>query len=305
MDGSFAANLAPRLSRHADGEGQTQTAIPNLLIIRRTSPDRPFEGAYKPLICLVAGGAKRVSFGADSIDIGKGEMIITAAETPVSSRVAATQAEPFLAVSLLLDLNTLADLAALLGLKPEAEQRDCPVSRIDASPGLLDALGRLTELLDAPAHIPVLAPLIEREIAYRVLCHPSATALRRVASDSRGMASVRRLAAWIKDNPTRDVRVAELAAMAGMSAASLHRHFRAATSLSPLQFQKQLRLHEARRRMLVLAEDVGVAAHQVGYQSATQFAREYKRLYGDSPARHVAEARKRGLIASPRRNRCD
>ena len=298
MDGSSLADLARRLSRHTDSEGQTETAIPNLLIIRRTASERPFEGAYKPLICLVVEGAKRVSFGAGSIDVCQGEMIVTAAETPVSSRVAATRAAPFLAMSLLLDLDTVADLAAQLGLEPGTERRSLPISRLDPSPELWEALGRLAGLLDTPTHIPVLAPLVEREIAYRLLRHPSATALRLVANDSRVMASVRRVAAWIKDNPTQDVRVAELAAMAKMSAATFHRHFRAATSLSPLQFQKQMRLHEARRRMLVLSEDAAVAAHQVGYQSAAQFSREYKRLYGDSPTRNVAKGRDKGMIAS-------
>ena len=299
MDGFSHTDLARRLSRHADSEGQTETAIPNLVIIRRTTSERPFKGAYKPLICLVVEGAKRVSFGAESIDVGPGEMILTAAETPVSSRVAATRAEPFLAMSLLLDLEMVADLAAQLGLEPETERLSPAISRLDPSPELWEALGRLAGLLDTPAHIPVLAPLVEREITYRLLRHPLATALRRVANNSRAMASVRRVAAWIKDNPTQDVRVAELAAMAGMSAATFHRYFRAATSLSPLQFQKQMRLHEARRRMLVLSEDAASAAHRVGYQSAAQFAREYKRLYGDSPTRHVTKTRQKGLIAPP------
>ena len=290
MDGFSHTDLARQLSRHADSEGQTETAIPNLVIIRRTTSERPFKGAYKPLICLVVEGAKRVSFGAESIDVGPGEMILTAAETPVSSRVAATRAEPFLAMSLLLDLEMVADLAAQLGLEPETERLSPAISRLDPSPELWEALGRLAGLLDTPAHIPVLAPLVEREITYRLLRHPLATALRRVANNSRAMASVRRVAAWIKDNPTQDVRVAELAAMAGMSAA---------TTLSPLQFQKQMRLHEARRRMLVLSEDAASAAHRVGYQSAAQFAREYKRLYGDSPTRHVTKTRQKGLIAPP------
>ncbi|MCD0504785.1 AraC family transcriptional regulator, partial [Bordetella petrii] len=282
--------LAALVNRHAPRDGLFATAIPELSFFRSSLPSELVVGVYRPSLAILVQGAKRVEVGEDVYEYSASHYLLTSVDLPVASRITlATPDTPYLCFVLDLDPQATADLQADTGLPPPPEAdagRGLAVARL--SPPLLDAALRLTRLLDTPADIPVLAPLIRREICYRLLTGELGARLRHIARNEGPSHQVRQAIAWLQTHFNRPLRIEHLAQTVNMSTSSLHHHFKAVTAMSPLQYQKQIRLQEARRLLLAGVTDAGAAARQVGYESASQFSREYSRLYGAPPLRDVA-----------------
>ncbi|MQB42687.1 AraC family transcriptional regulator [Rhizobium sp. ICMP 5592] len=282
--------LASIIARFATGDGEHRTPIEGLNLYRQSAATVWQHGAYRPCFAIVVQGRKTLTVGADIYHYGVGEYILTALDLPVSTQVTNVGSEtPYLCFGMALDSERLKELLSRVSIPREAVAAE-PVRGLavnPASPELLDASLRLLRLLDRPEDIPAMAPLIEQEILYRLLTGPNGPRLLQVAMAESQSNRVARAIAWIRGNFAQPLRIEELAERAGMSVSSLHHHFKAVTAMTPIQYQKQLRLHEARRLMIVEQLDVGSAGHRVGYQSPSQFSREYSRLYGLSPLRDV------------------
>jgi AraC-like DNA-binding protein len=256
----------------------------------------PVIGMYQPRFCLVLQGAKEVTIGERRMRYDPNNYFIASLEVPATGCVIeATQSAPYLGISMALDADMLAQLIAETPARDDGETASFAVSPVTAE--LLDPCVRLMRLLDTPADIAVLAPMLQREIFYRLLQGPQGGALRQIARGDSRLGQVRRAIAWIRDNFDQPMRVESLAEIAGMSAASFHRHFKAATAMSPLQYQKSIRLQQA-RRMLATKQDAARVGYAVGYESASQFSREYARQFGLPPARDAARLRAGGVEAT-------
>jgi AraC-like DNA-binding protein len=285
--------LAAMVGRFAKADGGHQTAIAGLTLFRRSAPGPQFHGVYEPALSLIAQGAKRVMVGDDTYDYDHVHCLVTSVDLPVISQVMrASGDEPYLGVVLDINPRRIRELMAEPGLpKP----RPIPVGRGMAvnslSVPILDAVVRLVRLLDTPQDIPVLGPLLEREILYRLLTGEQGMRLRHIAVADSQMHQVSKAIDWIRKNFAQPLRIEVLAQTVNMSASSLHHNFKAITGMSPLQYQKRLRLQEARRLMLAEMLDAAPAAHQVGYESPSQFCREYGRLFGAPPGRDIAQLR--------------
>lgn len=283
--------IASIAARFASGEGDTRTAIEALGISRRTSPSAPCHGSYRPCFAMVIQGAKSVQLGGDTINYGAGDYLLTSLDLPVAWRVVEASSEvPHFCITLAISGDKVLELMGRMESdrrpKPARGQRGIIVNA--ATPELLDAAVRLMRLLDCPSDIPAMAPLIEQEILYRILTGPAGGQMVNIAmSDSQGN-RIARAIGWLRTHYASPLTIEELAEHAGMSVSSFHHHFKSITAMTPVQYQKQLRLHEARRLMLAEGLDVGSAGHRVGYKSPSQFSREYSRLYGMSPARDMA-----------------
>jgi AraC-like DNA-binding protein len=280
---------------------RTETAIPRVAISTGWAATRPLPGLYPPTLCLVLQGAKQVTIGAHVLRFDQASYFVAAVELPATGCIVEASAEhPYLALNLALDREALAALLAEVPARGDPPAAGFAVSAVTAE--LLDAWRRLLGLLDTPQDIPVLAPLFEREILYRLLQGPRGGVLRQVVRADSRLSQVRQAIAWIRTHYDQPLRIERLAHQAGMSAASFHRHFKAATALSPLQYQKRLRLQQA-RQLLVANHDAAGAGYAVGYESASQFSREYARLFGAPPARDAERLRGDGTalaeIAGP------
>ncbi|MBO9098811.1 MULTISPECIES: AraC family transcriptional regulator [Rhizobium] len=282
--------IASIAARFAPGEGEFKTAIEGLGISRRSMPSAPCHASYRPCFAMVIQGAKSLQLGTDTINYGAGDYLLTSLDLPVAWRVVEASPEvPHFCITLAISPEKLLDLLSRTDIQrpaePAAGQRGMMVNI--ATPELLDAAVRLLRLLDNPSDIPAMAPLLEQEILYRILTGPAGGQLINIAvADNHGH-RIARAVAWLRENFARPLRIEELAEHVNMSVSSFHHHFKAITAMTPVQYQKQLRLHEARRLMLIERLDVGTAGHRVGYQSPSQFSREYSRLYGLSPLRDV------------------
>jgi AraC-like DNA-binding protein len=282
--------------RHVTGRA-TETVIAGLRFHFSTEPTPPNVGVFEPAVCLVLQGAKRVTIGDRQLRYDPASYFIASVELPATGCISeASAAEPYVAVSLTIDRDALAGLITEIAAQDAGETAGFAVSPVTAP--LLGSVHRLVELLDAPHDIAVLAPLLRREILYRLLQGDQAAMLRQIARSDSRLSQVHRAIGWIRSNIDETLGVEALAALAGMSKASFHRHFRAATAMSPLQYQKTLRLQEA-RRLLLANSDAQAAAYSVGYQSASQFSREYARLFGAPPARDAVRLRREPVEALP------
>lgn len=288
--------LAALIARYATADGDIMTPIDGLFIGRRSGPTEPIHKGQHACFALVAQGAKSVTVGSETHHYGVGSCIVVSLDLPVISRVTeATPDVPQLGMGMLINGDRLREVIARLPVPHPAFT--APVRGIgvnQAAPELLDAALRLLRLLDTPADIPAMAPLIEQEILYRLLTGPDGPRLLNIARADTPGNRIARAVAWLREHFARPLRIEDLAGDCGMSVSSLHHHFKAVTALTPVQYQKQLRLHEARRLMLVESCDAGTAGHRVGYLSPSQFSREYSRLYGCPPARDIETLRVRG-----------
>ena len=283
--------LARLLEQHAGVDGVHATAIPELKLYRTSAPTMPSKVLYEPSLCLIAQGAKYVMVGTDEHRYDTQRYLLVTADIPTTARVVdATARAPYLALRLRLDPLEVGELVAQLG--PQEERPPAyalGVSRLD--PELLDPVIRLMEMLPRARDARMLAPLVRREITYRLLIGPQGARLRQlVAGDDQGQRITRTLR-WLKAHYSDPMTVDTLAELAGMSPSALHRHFRAVAGMSPLQYQKHLRLHEARRLMLSEALNAAEACFRVGYLSPSQFNREYRRLFGAPPRRDIETLR--------------
>ncbi|HEX4584125.1 MAG TPA: AraC family transcriptional regulator [Burkholderiaceae bacterium] len=268
-------------------EGAVESAVPGLSLYRILRPSGPTHAVQTPALGLIAQGSKQLLVGDELYEYDPGHYLVTSVDLPVVvKRTVASPSKPYLGLRLALDVGEIGELIGHDGL-PAAHHEDASrglyVHRL--GPSMLDAVVRLLRLLESPQDIPILAPLIKREILYRLLTNGPGERLRQIAlrdSNTRRIATAIRL---LRGNFSEKLRVETLARNAHMSVSSLQHHFKAVTALSPLQYQKQLRLHEARRLLFTGDIDVSIVAQRVGYGSASQFSREYGRLFGASPLR--------------------
>lgn len=277
------------LARHHAGGTARVTITPSASVLVSESVTGPIPTVYEPMLCLVLQGAKHVMIGDRMLRYDPASFFIASVELPVCGQIVEASSErPYICATLLLDRDLLASLIPAVPVQPDGQTAGFGVSPVTQK--MLEPWSRMLALLDAPEDIPVLAPLLEREILYRLLQGPQGGALRQIARADSRLSQVRRSMEWIRTHFDKAIRIETLAELAGMSPASFHRHFKAATAMSPLQYQKMLRLQEARRLMVVSASTTQ-AAHRVGYESASQFSREYARMFGVPPSRDAGRLR--------------
>jgi AraC-like DNA-binding protein len=288
MDVALEA-LGKSIAHWTEKGDQPMTAIPGLSLSRRDAPTQPTSHMYEPIICLIAQGAKRVLLGDDTYVFDAHHFLITSLDLPtVVQIIQASREKPYLSLRLKLDQREISQLMVDSNLPPpRAQQSSRGMATGEVTLPLLTACQRLIDLLAAPQDIPILAPLIQREILYRLLVGDQGVRLRQIASAGSQSHQIAQAIDWLKSYYTLPLRIDDLAAQVHMSTSTFHHHFRALTAMSPLQYQKWLRLNEARRLMLTERLDAATAAFQVGYESPSQFSREYSRVFGAPPLRDI------------------
>ncbi|WP_294393730.1 AraC family transcriptional regulator [uncultured Sphingomonas sp.] len=281
------AEFAQVIARQVRGSGICSTAMPRVSLIRADRPSTPTPAVYEASLCLIAQGSKRVSIGEHSLIYDASRYLLVSVDLPLVGHVLeASPDRPYLCCKIDLDPALLTELMMAEGVT--VARTDLPVlGTYPGDPDLIDAACRLVRLLDRPETIDALAPLIEREILYRLLTGPHGPMLRHVATAGSHLNQVSRAIAAIRRRFDGQIRIEEVAAEAGMSPSSLHAHFKAITRMTPLEYQKQLRLQEARRLMLADGATAGTAGFAVGYESPSQFSREYRRLFGAPPRQDI------------------
>lgn len=290
---TFLPEMNDLIERHA-AEVDTVHPVPGLGLYSSDAPTLMVSAAYRPMLCLVVAGSKQTLLGERLFTYEAGDCLVVSAELPVCGSVIEA---PYRAVSVDLDPATVSRIMLESGEAEPAEQP--PPSGIQVAPlpdDLLDPVARLLRLLDRPREIAVMAPMIERELIWRLLHSDHGPTLRQIGSGASRLTGVSRAIRWLRAHYAEPMRVEDLAGMAGMSLSTFHRHFRTVTTMSPLQFQKQVRLQEARARLLAGGEGAAQAGFAVGYDSASQFSREYARQFGAPPARDAVRMRQ-GLVA--------
>lgn len=285
--------LAQRIAATIGAGQRRVTEIPGLTVYRRTAPSPPCSMTYEPSLILTAQGLKQVELGGKTFLYGSSHYLLTSVVLPVVARVVeASEQSPCLALSLKLQMPVVRDLLSREEIDAAPSGGQDPAMAVGkVTVELLEAFCRLMRLLDRPQEITFLHGLIEREIIFRVLREPEGARLRAIATAGDQSYRTAKAIAWIKQNFAKPLRVEELAEIAGMGVSTFHHHFRALTAMSPLQYQKQIRLQEARAFMSIQGLDVGSAALAVGYESASQFTREYKRFFGQTPRRDIRTLR--------------
>lgn len=285
--------LGKRVARWTSPNKRTFTAISDLSMSCYTATTQQTCSIHEPSLCLVAQGAKRVVLGKETYTYDAYHFLITSVELPVVAQVIeASPDKPYLGVVLGIDRRSIAQMLVENEIpirRPQQTSRGMVVSEVTLP--LLNAFTRLIDLLDTPEDIPMLAPLVQREILYRLLVSDQGERLRQIGAAGTQSHQIALAIDWLRENYKQPLHIEDLATHAKMSSSTLHRHFRTVTAMSPLQFQKSLRLHEARRLMLTEHLDAASAAFQVGYESHSQFNREYSRFFGAPPLRDMKALR--------------
>jgi len=290
------SELRSLLERHAQN-GITRTPIPGVLVARTDGPGAEDEATTGTVLAVVAQGFKRLAVGATVHDYGPGDYLVASVDLPVTGQfMDASPEHPALGFGLELRPEVVAELmlsAAASDLRRPARGESSPpaVAVGVSSARLLDAVVRMLRLLDHPRDIQVLAPLIEREILWLVMSGEQGATVRQLGVADSNVSRVRHVVGWMRERYAEPMRVEDLADLASMSPSAFHRAFHAVTAMSPIQYQKSIRLQEARLRLLANPGDVAGAAYAVGYESPSQFSREYRREYGAPPSRDVARLR--------------
>lgn len=282
-------SLAVRVARWTSNRNRLDTSIPGLVLHRWQTPTPPTSYMMAPSICLIGQGRKRLLLGDETYVYDSHRFLITSVDLPVVTQIIeASPDEPYLGLTLEIDLRLLTQLIVdqdVPSSRASGERRGIAVS--DISPPLLNAFNRLIDLLHSPDDIPALAPLVQQEIFYRLLKSEQAFLLREITTAGNHGYQISLAIDWLKENFSKPVKVEELASKASLSPSAFHNHFRAVTSMTPIQYQKRMRLTEARRLMLTERMDASRAAFEVGYESPSQFSREYSRQFGAPPMRDI------------------
>ena len=286
------SRLTRTVLRHAPEDGIEESTLSGLHLGRANTPTQCTSAIYEPCLCVIVQGSKTIWLGDREIVYGPLSYLVSSVHLPVLGQVnVASPGEPFLSIRLDVDSQEVADLVFELG-EAVSDEDQCPeincglcMAPIDTA--MLDATTRLVELLDKPADTPIMAPLIRREILYRALIGEMGARMRKFAAADSQSHRVSKVIALLKDRYTQPLRVRDLADQVNMSESSLFHSFKQVTRMSPLQFQKKLRLHEARRLMLSEGLEAATASYRVGYESPSQFSREYSRMFGAPPRAHV------------------
>jgi len=284
--------LATQVRRHL-GPGPHESTVlvahPGLTLIASDIVGPAQQLVYEPMLCLILDGAKTTTLGGETHPYRAGQYLVVSADLPVSGKVAEA---PYLAMGVAIDPSMVAELLIETGgglAVDEAPTRALAVSTMDDD--LIDTVTRLVRLLDRPGDAAVLAPMIRRELLWRLLAGEHAAMVRQIAAVDGRLVQVKRAIEWIRSNFAEPMRIETLAGLSGMSETSLHRHFKAVTAMSPLQYQKQIRLQEARNLLLGRGGDVAGVGFAVGYDSPSQFSREYSRQFGRPPGRDLERLR--------------
>jgi AraC-like DNA-binding protein len=288
------------VSRHARNS-HGPTAIDGLTITATDAPTAPRAGIAEPSMGLVIQGAKRTVSGDRVLDYAAGEFLIAQLDLPVTGQVTAASPEcPFLGIGIRIEPAEIAAMLLDAAVAPGGPPARAPgIAVAAAGDSLLDALAHVAGLLDTPQDAPVLAPIYRREVLWRLLTGPQGTVVRQIGLADGNLAHITRTVRWIRDHHDDTIRVGQLAALAGMSESTFHRHFRAVTRMTPIQYQKAVRLQAARLALVSGGRDVAEVAHAVGYDSASQFSREYRRLFGAPPARDAHRIRAAQSVPVP------
>jgi AraC-like DNA-binding protein len=294
------SELARAIATRTFGEGDIRTEIPGLRLYRRSKPSPCVSAAYQPSLVVFAQGQKRINVGKTIHLCDGSNFLLTSVDLPVVSQVVrATKEEPILGLVLHLEMTLVREILSQHEFHFSGDSGDARAMAVGTSSlELLDACIRLIRLLGQPQDIPFLAPLIQREIIFRLLRSPQGKHLRAIATLGEQTHRTAKAVEWLRTNYAKPLRVEELAQMARMGVSTLHHQFRSLTAMSPLQYQKQLRLHVARERMLNQGLDAASAAFEVGYESASQFNREYSRFFGQPPMRDIKSRRLTGCASS-------
>jgi AraC-like DNA-binding protein len=290
--------LARKIASFVGTAEKRITEVPGLLLSRRTAPTAPTSATYAPSLAVVAQGRKRAILGGTTFIFDESRYLLTSLDLPVICNVVeASDKVPYLAFVLTLEMPVVRELLSREEIHAAAAPSNKPgMATGETTAELLDPCCRLVDLLNTPQDIPFLSDLIQREIIYRIVRGPEGARLRAIATLGDQSHRTAKAIAWVKANFAKPLRLEDLADLAGMGVSTLHHHFRALTAMSPLQYQKQLRLHAARERMLMDSLDAASAAFEVGYESATQFNREYSRLFGQPPMRDIRTLRSPGAM---------
>jgi AraC-like DNA-binding protein len=292
------SELATLIAQNISVDGMQATAISSLFLLRASEPTVPVHALHEPALCIVAQGRKQVILADELYFYGPSHCLVVSVDLPVVGQVIeATPKAPYLCLRLDLDPGQLSALMMEANISATAKLKSGPGLSISAvGPELLDAAIRLLRLLETPKDIAILAPLIIREILYRLLMSEQSARLRQIALADNHIQSINRAINWLKRNYTEPFHIEKIAREASMSTSALHHHFKTITAMSPLQYQKLLRLQEARRLMLGQAMDAATASFNVGYESPSQFSREYSRLFGAPPSRDIARLKESNRI---------
>ncbi len=282
-------NLSESILKTLRSEDFINTRIPDLAAFRYTKPTEPSTGMYAPSVCLITQGAKRVVLGDEAYTYNSEHFLLTSVNLPTISQVVeASWKKPCLGLVFTLDLNEVSQMIIKENLpKPKQVKIGPGMAITQVNAPLIKAFQRLVDLLDEPESIPLLAPLAQKEIIYRLLMSDQGPRLRQMATAGSHGHQIARAIEWLKENYTQAFRIEDLSSDIGMSVSSFHHHFRTVTTMTPLQYQKWLRLHKARHLMLMERMDAASASIEVGYESASQFSREYSRLFGAPPMRDI------------------
>lgn len=285
--------LAQKIAHHLGSAEKMTTAIPGLSLHQRTGPTAPCVVAYVPGLIVMAQGSKRVELGPNTFVYDESRYLLTSLDLPsVSQVVQASPERPALAFALKLELPVVREILMREDVPiPELPADSPAMTTGEVSTELLSACCRLMDLLQTPKDAPFLSGLVQREIIYRILQRPEGTRLRAITTHGEQSHRTAQAIAWLKSNYEKPLRVEELAHMARMGVSTFHHHFREMTAMSPVQYQKQLRLQAARAQMLTDDLDASSAAIKVGYESVSQFNREYSRLFGLPPMRDIRALR--------------
>ncbi|XSG82426.1 MAG: AraC family transcriptional regulator [Methyloligella sp. ZOD6] len=294
--------LASLVDRFADADGVQATTIPRLFLVKSSTPTLPLHTVYEPAVCIIAQGSKRAILGDQVLAYDEKKYLVISVDVPAVGQIMEASPErPYLCLRFDLDREVLASLLLDQAVQTTRPHMPAPALSVSAvTPELTDAATRMLRLLETPEDARVLAPLIEREILFRLLQGEQGAKVREIAMADSRLQRINRAIGWLKANYREPLRVEDLADRAGMSASAFHSHFKSITAMSPLQYQKQLRLQEARRLMLLGMRDAASAAYDVGYSSPSQFSREYRRLFGLPPAQDIDRLRElpQSLVAA-------
>ncbi len=293
--------LVDLIRTYTPHDGSFELSIPGVHVARESRTNTELVHAVaKPSLCIIAQGAKSVMLGQEVYEYDASRMLIFSVDLPVTGMVTrASHSEPYLSFRLDIDQHKVAELVLKVfphGLPRARESRAVCITLADFS--IINAVTRLIELMAQPEDAELLAPLVIDEILIRLLRSPVGARVAQLGLADSGVQGIAKAVSWLRANFSEPMKVEELAELAHMSVSSFHQHFKSVTSMSPLQYQKVLRLHEARRLMLSTMIDAGTASWNVGYQSASQFSREYGRFFGNAPTKDIARLREQGFTAA-------
>ena len=291
--------LARKIAVRAQLLGENPTAVPGLALYRREKPTPCIHATYEPSVSVFVQGKKRINLGGSEYVCDESSFLLTSIDVPaVGQIIEASERVPLLSMFLRLDMPTVREVVSREDLpEPQISVQSRGIAVGETTVGMLGACIRLIDLLETPEDIPFLSHLIQREIVYRILRTPQGERLRAIATTGDLSHRTARAIAWLRANFARPLRMEELASTARMGVSTLHHQFRALTAMSPLQYQKQLRLQAARQRMLMDGIDATSAAYEVGYESVSQFSREYSRFFGQPPMRDIKALRDGKVVA--------